>query len=315
MSKIIKDAIYGLIHIPNLCNPFLDTPEFQRLRRIKQLGLAYYVYPSATHTRFEHCLGVMHLAGKMADILHVSPRGKELLQLAGLFHDAGHVAFSHLMDYILEEKNLNPGIQHHENRSVIILTSINYRLKLLTEREVHIVSKMIIGDTTNEEFPFMFEIINNKEFGLDVDRLDYLQRDMYHTGLPCFQADYILECIRIKNNRLCILKKARPEIEMMYEARKRLLLLICRHKPVMKVEKIIRDIISKLDIPGEWFENNWLFLDDYRIHCMMEDSYPQLLQKIYIRDWPDTVENDRLKHVKYISREDIDCQLNKVLWW
>ena len=96
-TTIIKDCIYRFIQVPDLCKSFIDTVEFQRLRHIKQLGLVQFTYPSAAHSRFEHSLGVMHLAGVGADI---SQREKELLQLAGLLHDVGHMAFSHLFDYM-----------------------------------------------------------------------------------------------------------------------------------------------------------------------------------------------------------------------
>lgn len=313
---IIKDAIYGFIHVSPLCREFMDTSEFERLRRIRQLGLAYFVYPAAVHTRFEHCLGVMHLAGKVADKLskYVSPREKELLMLAGLLHDVGHVAFSHLTDYILEEKDLNKDLAHHEDRSVFILKKINKEKKLLTPREVEMVAKMIKGETNGETKPFLFEIVNNKAFGVDVDRLDYLQRDMYHTGSPCFQADYIMECISVSDNCLAMRRKSHPEIEMMYESRKRLLLLICRHKTVMKVEKIMREAVAALKITGQWFEENWLKLDDYRIHCMMEDTCPELLEKIYTRDWPHVNPEKRLQHIKYVDQDDINEQISRVRW-
>jgi len=316
MSVIIKDVIHRFAKVPTLCRAFMDTPEFNRLRRIKQLGLAHYVYPSATHTRFEHSIGVMCLAGKVADILGstVAPREKELLQLSGLFHDAGHVAFSHLMDYILEEKNIQAWYAHHENRSVFIVKKINSRLGLLTEREENMVAKMILGDTNGEEKPFLFEIVNNKAFGLDVDRMDYLQRDMYHTGMPCFQADYILECIGLKDNRLAVRQKAKAEIAMMYEARKRLLTLVCRHKTVMKAEKIMREAINRLGITGEWFEHNWMSLDDGRVESCIEDSFPELLNAVYIRAWPEVDETSRFNHISSISREDIDIQLTRVNW-
>tara|TARA_R110002111_G_scaffold32790_1_gene65914 strand:+ start:54 stop:1007 length:954 start_codon:yes stop_codon:yes gene_type:complete len=317
MSKIIKDAIYGFISIPNLCKVFIDTPEFQRLRRIKQLGLASYVFPSAVHTRFEHCLGVMHLAGKVADNLkqYVSKRDKELLQLAGLLHDVGHVALSHLFDYILEEKHDSRHLTHHEDRSVFILKQINKRVKLLSPQEEKMVGKMILGDCKDETKPFLFEIINNKAFGLDVDRLDYLQRDLFHTGSPCFQSSYVLECIRVKDNKLSLLSKAKPEMEMLYESRKRLLTLICRHKTVMKVEKLMREGVTKLEISGEWFFDNWLKLDDFRLRCMMEDKCPKILKNIDTRNWSHVDDNERLKHVKYINRNDIDEQIKKVNWF
>ena len=369
MTRIIKDSIYGFIHLSELCKIFIDTPEFQRLRRIKQLGLAHYVYPSAVHTRFEHSLGVMHLAGVVADKLNenvnptprsgapvdrlslrVTPREKELLQIAGLLHDVGHVALSHLMDYILEEKteqkeltltervltadaipsgasgpvrsSAGPsvdGLSHHENRSIMVLIRINDRItdpsKKLTEREVTIVSKMILGDISDEKKPFLFEIINNKAFGVDVDRLDYLQRDMYHTGSPCFQPNYILECFTVKNLRLALKRKAEPEVEMMYEARKRLLLLVCRHATVVKTEFLIRQAVEKLKITGEWFTKNWLKLDDGRLHVMMEDQCPEILDKIYRRDYGISDDDiNRYDHVKYVTRETIQEQLKVVNW-
>lgn len=313
--SLIKDVIHRFVKLPELCRQFVDTPEFNRLRRIKQLGLAHYVYPSATHTRFEHSIGVMCLAGKVADVLGISGREKELVQLAGLLHDAGHVAFSHLMDYILEEKKINPEISHHEFRSIYILKRINSRIQALNEREVGMVSKMILGDSSGEEKPYLFEIINNKVYGLDVDRLDYLQRDMYHTGMPCFQADYILECLKIKNNHLAVQRKARVEIEMMYEARKRLLTLVCRHKTVMKAEKIIRKAIEKLSITEEWFTHNWLKLDDGRMHCMMEEQCPELVRDLDIRNWHEINPDSRFEHISHITREDIDKQMDKVIWY
>jgi HD superfamily phosphohydrolase len=312
--SIIKDVIHRFAKVPDLCRQFIDTPEFNRLRRIKQLGLAHYVYPSATHTRFEHSIGVMCLAGKVADVLGIFGREKELVQLAGLLHDAGHVAFSHLMDYILEEKKIRSEISHHEYRSIFILKTVNSRIQALTEQEITMVSKMILGDSSGEEKPYLFEIVNNKVYGLDVDRLDYLQRDMYHTGMPCFQADYILECLKIKDGHLAVAKKARSEIEMMYEARKRLLTLVCRHKTVMKVEGIIRLAIEELKITGPWFEENWLKLDDGRIHCMIEERCHSLMHDLDTRNWHEINPDARFEHISYISREDIDKQLDRVIW-
>lgn len=349
----IKDVIHRFVHVPKLCQKFMDSPEFSRLRRIRQLGLVHYVYPSAVHTRFEHSVGVMHLAGKVAEHLNrqypglISPREIELLQLAGLFHDAGHTAFSHLMDYILEEeKNLEEekeekksltgdltvhieDLTKHENRSVFILRKINQRVQALSEEELNVVSGMIHGSppqSSPQSSPnpagspspspnrFLYEIVSNKTFGLDVDRLDYLQRDMYHTGMPCFQADYIMECIRVTDGKLAVLKKALPELEAMYEARKRLLLLVCRHKTVMKVEFLIRQAISTMGITGEWFEKNWLSLDDGRAHCMMEDLCPEILHRIYTRDWPEINMDSRYNHISLVTREDIDREIGKVVW-
>jgi len=271
---IIKDPIYRFIKVPELCENFINTFEFQRLRQIKQLGLVFYVYPSCCHTRFEHSLGVMHMAGRVIDILcnyvDITPREKDLVQLAGLLHDVGHVAFSHLIDYIMEENNLS---SRHEDRSVWIMRRINARLNLLTPREEKMIEKMIKGDLSEEKKPFLFEVVNNQTFGLDVDRLDYIQRDLYHTGLPGFQPEYLIECIRIKNNRLALCRKGLSEMEMMYDARKRILLLVCRHTVVMKVEMLIRQVLNQLNIiENFWKDESWLTLTDATMQYLMDKN-------------------------------------------
>jgi len=310
---IIKDVVHRFVEVPYLCEKFMDTPEFNRLRRIKQLGLSHFVYPSATHTRFEHCIGVMHLAGKFADKLGIVGRDKELLQFAGLFHDSGHVAFSHLMDYILEEKKFSSNIANHESRSILLIRRINDRLHLLSEEDMGKIARMIRGDNHDTNTPYLFEIISNHNFGVDVDRLDYLQRDLYHTGMTCFQADYIIEGARINSQKhLCFLRKTETEIEMMFEARRRLLLLVCRHKTVVKAEHLIREAIQKLDFTEEWFRENWTKLDDGRIQCMMEDKCPEILEKIYTRNWPEISDESRYTYLSLVQKEEIQEQMEKI---
>ena len=307
----IKDCIYRFIEVSDLCKQFIDTPEFQRLRNIKQLGLAFYVYPSAVHTRFEHSLGVMHLAGRVGDLLSVSPREKDLLQLAGLYHDIGHVATSHLLDYILEENN-NPFT--HEERSIFILNKVNQRLGLLSQRDVQIITKMIRGDTTDEKKPYLFEIVSNKAFGIDVDRLDYLQRDSYHTGMPMFQPDYLLKCLRIRDGRLAVLEKGRAEVEMMYENRKRLLTLVCRHKAVISTEVLMRKAIHELKLEKMFEDEGWLDLDDMSLDVMMRKDCPKLLKTIQTRSWEriPQEDTDKYKHLSCISDEDIKRKIDQV---
>ena len=112
MSKIIFDIIHGFIEIDELALSIIDKPEFQRLKNIKQLGVVHHVFPSATHTRFEHSLGVYYLAGELLVNLknnqpeiNLSKREIQLVKIAGLCHDLGHGPFSHLIDnYILKYK-------------------------------------------------------------------------------------------------------------------------------------------------------------------------------------------------------------------
>ena len=319
-TTIIKDCIYRFIQVPDLCKSFIDTVEFQRLRHIKQLGLVQFTYPSAAHSRFEHSLGVMHLAGIVADELSrhgadISQREKELLQLAGLLHDVGHMAFSHLFDYMLED---NGHDLLHEERSCLVLSQINDRLGLLTKEEVLKVSRMIHGFVPDEEKnpkSFLYEIVSNQAFGLDVDRLDYLQRDSYHTGMPSFQPDYLISCMRVQNGKLVVLEKAKPEIEMLYETRKRLLTLVCRHKTILAIENFIREGIKRLGYIENWenlAKGEWMKLDDIEVYQAMRRQCPDLILKIETRDWDKAVSPDRFKHITLISRDSIDKKIADV---
>jgi len=319
MKTNIKDCIYGMIQVSNLCKEFINTREFQRLRNIKQLGLVYFVFPSAVHTRFEHSLGVMHLSGVVIDNLKlhgtvISTREKELIQLAGLLHDVGHIAFSHLFDYMLEENNIHI---LHEERSVIILRSINSRLNLLTENEVAIVSNMIHGIIPSNEYPtkyFMYEIINNKAFGLDVDRLDYLQRDSYHTGISSFGSEYLISCMRVKDGRLAVLHRAKSEIEMLYYARRRLLINVCRHKSVFAIEDIIRLCINNIGYIKDWDNCDWTKLDDIEVLYKIRTEYPELYEIIETRKWERVEYKNILEHISNISNDSIDINISSINW-
>ena len=269
--------------MPPLCRKFADTYEFQRLREVRQLGIVHFVYPSAVHTRLEHSLGVMHLAGKMVDVLRnsgafVTDREKDLMQLAGLLHDVGHIAMSHFLDHML----VAAGHPSHEERSVTLVREMNQRLRLLNPREETMVIKMILGDATDEDRPFLFQIVANKGSGLDVDRLDYLQRDAYHSGMPSFQPDYLVECARVQDGELCFLSKARHEVELMYQARARMFRQVYRHPTVIRVEQTLVECIFPADLV-EWVHANWRTLDDVELLAHLRKS-PQF-HRLYTRNW------------------------------
>ena len=181
--------VYGSIELPLTLINFYYHPYFQRLRRIKQNGLCYLVFNSMCHTRMEHSLGVMHLAGIVVDKLRmdlniqISKRTKELIQLAGLYHDIGHTAFSHMFDFFVKESNIEFNQNHcdnffsykdHEDRSLYLLKLVNCETKELSEEELEFVSNLIIGNNNRDPRYYLYEIINNAKCGIDVDKMDYV---------------------------------------------------------------------------------------------------------------------------------------------
>ena len=301
---MVKDAVYRYIRLPPMCRAFCDTPEFQRLRDIKQLGIVYMVYPSAVHTRFEHSLGVMHLAGVVVDVLRstgvsVSDREKQLVQLAGMLHDAGHIAWSHTLDSLL----CAAGYAAHESRSVHILTKLNQRLKLLSTTEEAMVTRMIVGDRVGAaDRSFLYEIVASP-IGLDVDRFDYLQRDAYHTGMTGFQPDYIISCMRVLDGHIVVEEKARPEVEAMYRTRARMYRQLYRHPSVLRAEVTL---VNHVLFPGflEWVDANWEQLDDVMLVWRLRQS--PAYSRLYARQW------DELHGAGDTTEDDIASTINRV---
>ena len=172
-EKFIRDSVYGDISLSEFEVQVMDMPQFQRIRRIKQLGLINLIYPGANHSRFEHCVGTMNLASKLATKLDLSEDEIELVRISGLLHDVGHGPFSHVSEGVLS-------FPHEElTKHVIEKTSMH---DLLDEKfDTKEIVKIINGDG------HLGPIISGE---LDVDRMDYLQRDSHNTGVAYGVIDY-----------------------------------------------------------------------------------------------------------------------------
>ncbi|MES1914140.1 MAG: hypothetical protein MHM6MM_006260 [Cercozoa sp. M6MM] len=219
VQKEFRDPVHGQIELPEACVRVIDTPEFQRLRQLRQLGIASFVFPGATHTRFEHSLGVAHLARRLCRLLR-DKQGSQLkitesdelcVVLAGLCHDIGHGPFSHLFDNVVVPhfktllSNSNNNSLHKNNGSVVvsafrhedasadIVRRVFRRIGMdqfgLTPTDELFVLEMIRGTPPAERRGrppmkhYLYDIINNSDSGLDVDKLDYFQRDCHHCGV------------------------------------------------------------------------------------------------------------------------------------
>lgn len=172
-KKFIRDSVYGDISLSNFEVRIMDMPQFQRLRRIKQLGLISLIYPGATHTRFEHSIGTMNLGSKLSEELGLESDDIELIRASALLHDIGHGPFSHVSEGVLS-------VPHEE----------------LTK---YVVTKTSMKDLLEERFDVnkIVDIVNGKGYlgpivsgELDVDRMDYLLRDSHNTGVAYGIIDY-----------------------------------------------------------------------------------------------------------------------------
>jgi len=232
----------------------VDTKEFKKLYRLRQLGATYLVYPSANHTRYEHSLGVSHLA----KLLMISLRDKnpslnidnvliELVQIAGLIHDIGHGPFSHLYDdYLLEPKELK-----HEERGILIFQNMVSKYKLpFTEKEVNLIVELVNPSDENKN-NWLYQIIANKFCSIDVDKVDYIQRDSYHLGFGLSEKyERIITNCDVKemdgHHVLAWPDKLQDEIMSLFETRYRLHKNVYNHHSVKAAEFIIIKLLKEI---------------------------------------------------------------------
>jgi uncharacterized protein len=235
--KILNDPVYGFITIPGeLIFSIIEHPYFQRLRRIKQLGLTDFVYPGALHTRFHHALGAMHLMQITLDNLRhkgheISAEEYEAGLIAILLHDIGHGPFSHALEFSL--LNNIP----HEALSLLIIHQLNQELNGSLDLAIRIF-------TNQYDRKFFHQLVSSQ---LDIDRLDYLQRDCFFTGVSegTIGADRIIKMMDIRNDQLVVEEKGLYSIENFLSARRLMYWQVYLHKTTVSAEKMLINLIQR----------------------------------------------------------------------
>tara|TARA_R110000796_G_scaffold47977_5_gene115083 strand:- start:42633 stop:43862 length:1230 start_codon:yes stop_codon:yes gene_type:complete len=235
--KIFNDPIYGFIGIPNaLIFNLIAEPYFQRLRRISQMGLSYLVYPGAHHTRFHHALGSMHLMQQAIQVLRfksveITTEEEEGLLCAILLHDIGHGPFSHAMEHSIVE-----GV-NHEHISLLFMEALNHKYKGKLSTAI---------DIFKGQYPkkFLNQLVSSQ---LDMDRMDYLKRDSFYTGVAegNINSERLLTMLNVLNGELVIEEKGIYSVEKFLMARRFMYWQVYLHKTGLVAEQLLIKILQR----------------------------------------------------------------------
>ena len=235
--KILNDPIYGFIRIPNsLIFDIIEHPSFQRLRRVSQMGFSNLVYPGANHTRFHHALGCLHLMQKTVNVLRVkgidiSEDEENALYIAILLHDIGHGAFSHALEH-----SIVTGITHEE-----ISLKYMHQLNKEFDGQLDLAISVFNGEYHRK---FLHQLITSQ---LDIDRLDYLKRDSFYTGVAegNISSDRLIAMINVVDNELVIEKKGIYSVEKFLIARRLMYWQVYLHKTSLVAEYMLVNILTR----------------------------------------------------------------------
>ncbi len=265
--KFIRDSVYGDIELSKFEVSVMDMPQFQRIRRIKQLGLISLIYPGANHTRFEHCIGTMNLASKLATKLELSEEEIELVRISGLLHDIGHGPFSHVSEGVLS-------FPHEE----------------LTK---YVIEKTSMHDLLDEKFDTkeIVDIVNGKgHLGpiisgeLDVDRMDYLLRDSHNTGVAYGVIDYerIISNLRLDDGLVLDIKGVQAA-EGALVSRYFMYPSVYQHHTTRIVNSMFRRALKREIDSGKINENDMYKYDDSDIISLFRNSNDEIVRDMINR--------------------------------
>ncbi len=326
--KIINDPIYGFVTIPDeLIYDLVNHPYFQRLRRIQQLGLSSLVYPGATHSRFHHSLGAMHLMYRSLEVL--KSKGQEISEdeskaavLAILMHDLGHGPFSHALEGVLAE-----GI-HHEHISMLMMQNL--------QKEFGKPIEMAIQIFTNQ-YPkkFLYQLVSGQ---LDMDRLDYLNRDSFYSGVSegVVGYDRIINMLDVHNDNIVVEEKGIYSIEKFIVARRLMYWQVYLHKTslvadlmlknaVLRAKELSRTAKLNKDVSGNLnlfltqnlsetnfadYIDNFAALDDYDIIQALK-GWMQSDDKI-LSTLSTSIINRKLFSIEFLALEKADKKYNSL---
>jgi len=240
--KIINDPVYGFITVDDeLISQIIAHPYYQRLRRIHQMAMAHLVYPGAVHTRLHHSLGAYHLMRCALQELKskgidITPHEEQAAKIAILLHDIGHGPFSHALEQVMAE-----GMQH-EHISIMLIQELNSQFNGQLQVALEIF-------TNKYHKKFLYQLVSGQ---LDVDRMDYLTRDSFFTGVNegAIGYDRILKMLTVHKGELMVEEKGIYSIEKFLVARRLMYWQVYLHKTVLSAEQMLQRIIKRARLVG-----------------------------------------------------------------
>ena len=303
--KYIHDTIHGYIPISNYAQIIINSEEFQRLRKIKQLGTCVYAFPNAFHNRFVHSIGTYYLAGRILTCILKSTKAGdienylksikelnnyykkeyegiyildeyvcELIKIAALCHDLGHGPFSHVFDdYFIPQVRKKVSINDtHEERSKLLLDRIikkdSILSKIISDDDIEFMKNIISPKEIHQGF--IYQIVSNSLNGLDIDKYDYMARDSYMLGLEKgFDYSGLVDHVKVIKNNIAYPERVIYDIKRLYEKRYSLHKQIYNHKTVVAAQLMIIELFKILD-PILNLYNSIQNMDDY---CKLTDDY------------------------------------------
>ncbi|KAK8803338.1 hypothetical protein WA158_001032 [Blastocystis sp. Blastoise] len=339
--KSVLDPIHGFITVHPLCWKIIDTPEFQRLRDIQQLGGASYVFPGATHNRFQHSIGVYYLARlymenfqKKQPELCIQEKDILMVSIAGLCHDLGHGIKSHLYDtQFLRIMNKGEGWSHEIMSTRLLQLIIDkYNLLPLFENydlyaeDIHCIYEMILGSpkeapdgwewTGMKGKEYMYQIVANKNNGIDVDKFDYYSRDSYYLGIPSpMVISRIIEASRVRDRSnkaydICYAEKAAFDIYEFFHSRASLHKRVYQHKVCKSIEIMLTEVLIYAEKGGYTIKYND---QEYKLSDIYKypEVYVQATDWIYHDIMNKNATTPDMKKAQYIMNRILNRDLYK----
>lgn len=307
-EKIIHDPVHGSMRLSGIVLELVDTPEVQRLRGIRQLGLANLVFPGANHTRFEHALGVAHLVERLGYELELSEEKLDLLLAAAMLHDVGHPPYSHTLEYLMKEYL---GKDHMElmgdilqgKTSICGPSEIAELKRMKVPMAADVLSRRGIGANElarlllgKHRVPYLGQIIHGD---IDVDQMDYLLRDAHSTGvaLGMIDVDRLMRTLVVHKNRLAIASKGIEAVEGLLTARALMFTSVYFHHTVRIAEMMLANAVEfAIEYGGTVTKDNFYRLTDadlaerlyamsgYPHEIMMRLRYRRLFKTAYVEE-------------------------------